>query len=136
MAIPIGIVGKAFSTIWDDRDVILLMHRTKSRFLASGYKAKDVPAMFFNFDLNQDGELSLEEFLAMMTQLQVEITGARVVDLFNTFDCDGSGAIDDREFVRTLFPEAYTEIYADFESEWEPGDANDANAANDTNEAE
>lgn len=111
MAIPIGIVGKAFATVWDDRDRLLLMYRTRSRFLSSGYKASDVPAMFFSFDTDGDGQLSLDEFLAMMTQLQIEISGARLVELFQTFDGDGSGAIDDHEFVRTLFPSAYAEIY-------------------------
>jgi len=111
MAIPLGIVGKAFSAVWDDRDRLLLMHRTRSRFLASGYKAKDIPTMFFSFDVDSDGQLSLAEFLSMMSQLQVEISGPRVVELFETFDMDGSGYIDDHEFVRTLFPTEFFEVY-------------------------
>jgi voltage-gated potassium channel Kch len=111
MAIPIGIVGKAFSTVWDDRDRLLLMYRTKCRFLSSGYKAEDVPAMFFSFDTNGDGELSLEEFREMMTNLQIEISGRKLVELFETFDGDGSGGIDDSEFVQTLFPHAFARIY-------------------------
>lgn len=111
MAIPIGIVGKAFSTVWDDRYRLLLMHRTRNRFLSSGYKAKDVPAMFFSFDMDNDGQLNLAEFLAMMSQLQVEISPARMLELFETFDNDDSGTIDDHEFVRTLFPDAFATIY-------------------------
>mmetsp|Transcript_130840 Transcript_130840/g.418696 ORF Transcript_130840/g.418696 Transcript_130840/m.418696 type:complete len:665 (-) Transcript_130840:44-2038(-) len=117
MAIPIGIVGKAFSQVWDDRDVFLLNHRTRARFLEQGYKACDVPIMFCSFDHNGDGELDFQEFADMMEHMQIDIGGDRLLDLFSSFDCDGSGAIDDREFVRTLFPSAYAEIYGRIEVE-------------------
>jgi len=111
MAIPIGIVGSAFSTVWEDRDRLLLVYRARMRFLESGYKAEDIPAMFYNFDTDGDGELTLQEFVSMMSELQVGLEGDRLVQLFSTFDVDSSGTIDDKEFVRTLFPKAFAEIY-------------------------
>lgn len=111
MAIPLGIVGKAFSTMWDDRDRLLMMHRARMRFLSSGYLPRDVPAMFYKFDRDNNGVLSLDEFLTMMQEMQIEFTDERVIQLFSSFDSNGSGMIDDYEFVRTLFPEAFTAIY-------------------------
>lgn len=111
MAIPLGIVGKAFSTMWDDRDRLLMMHRSRTRFLSSGYLPRDIPAMFYKFDRDNNGVLSLDEFLTMMREMQIEFTDERVIQLFSSFDSNGSGMIDDYEFVRTLFPEAFTAIY-------------------------
>ncbi|CAE8598100.1 unnamed protein product [Polarella glacialis] len=111
MAIPLGIVGKAFGIVWDDRDRLLLMHRTRLRFLSGGYRAQDIPEMFFSFDMDHNGSLCLPEFVNMMRQMEIDVSGGRVLQLFKAFDEDGSGGIDDREFVRTLFPNAYAEIY-------------------------
>lgn len=111
MSIPLGIVGKMFAAVWDDRDRLLLVHRARARFFARGYRAEDIPAIFCSFDDDSDGKLALPEFLCMMSQLQVELGGARAIELFNVFDIDGSGTIDDKEFVRTLFPEEYLSIY-------------------------
>ncbi|CAE8624456.1 unnamed protein product [Polarella glacialis] len=118
MAIPLGIVGKAFGSVWDDRDRLLLMHRTRLRFLSGGYRAQDIPEMFFSFDVDHNGSLSLPEFMDMMRQMEIDVSRWRVLRLFKAFDEDGSGGIDDREFVRTLFPNAYTELYgADADAE-------------------
>lgn len=32
MAMPLGIVGKAFGSVWDDRHRLLLMERLRTRF--------------------------------------------------------------------------------------------------------
>jgi len=117
MAIPIGIVGKTFATVWDDRDRLLLMYRYRSRFLSSGYKACDVPTMFYTFDTDGDGQLSMEEFLQMMNLLQIELPNRRLVELFEAFDADGNGSISDQEFTRALFPDTFAEIYGNFETE-------------------
>eukprot|EP00931_Biecheleriopsis_adriatica_P104833 TRINITY_DN79453_c0_g1_i1.p1 TRINITY_DN79453_c0_g1~~TRINITY_DN79453_c0_g1_i1.p1 ORF type:complete len:673 (-),score=111.37 TRINITY_DN79453_c0_g1_i1:84-2102(-) len=111
MAIPIGIIGKAFGVVWDERDRHLLMHRTKTRLLTGGYKASDIPAIFCSLDADGDGEVSLPEFIEMMRHMELNIDSERIVALFRTFDSDGNGTIDDREFVRMLFPSEYAEIY-------------------------
>eukprot|EP00931_Biecheleriopsis_adriatica_P054898 TRINITY_DN32348_c0_g1_i1.p1 TRINITY_DN32348_c0_g1~~TRINITY_DN32348_c0_g1_i1.p1 ORF type:complete len:678 (-),score=101.68 TRINITY_DN32348_c0_g1_i1:56-2089(-) len=111
MAIPIGIVGQAFVEVWNDRDRLLLLHRTRIRFATNGYSAKDIPQMFISFDKDRDGELTLAEFTLMMRSLEIDFSKSRIEDLFNSFDADGSGALDDAEFVKAIFPWAYTEIY-------------------------
>mmetsp|Transcript_6252 Transcript_6252/g.17903 ORF Transcript_6252/g.17903 Transcript_6252/m.17903 type:complete len:630 (-) Transcript_6252:72-1961(-) len=111
MAIPLGIIGSAFSEVWNDRFRILLTERTRKRFHQAGYEAHDIPFLFQIFDANKDNSLDVEEFKMMVEFMQVGFRGRRVVELFDLFDVDGSGSIDDREFVKALFPESYHEIY-------------------------
>eukprot|EP00931_Biecheleriopsis_adriatica_P024432 TRINITY_DN15227_c0_g2_i1.p1 TRINITY_DN15227_c0_g2~~TRINITY_DN15227_c0_g2_i1.p1 ORF type:complete len:688 (-),score=118.89 TRINITY_DN15227_c0_g2_i1:46-2109(-) len=123
MAIPIGVVGKAFAEVWDDRDRLMLVHRARTRFLSGGYRAVDIPAMFCSFDTDGDGGITMKEFIKMMRDMEVEISSHRVIDLFNAFDIDRDGTIDDQEFVRTLFPNSYAAIYGMYEeTDAEPPD--------------
>merc|ERR1711862_708540 len=111
MAIPLGIVGGSFGTVWGDRDRRLLVHRTRKRLLQWGYTPEDIPELFCFFDRDRDGLLTLHEFIRMINQMKLGISEERVIQLFRTFDGDGSGTIDDEEFVGALFPEHYAEIY-------------------------
>lgn len=111
MAMPLGIVGKAFGSVWDDRHRLLLMQRLRTRFSTVGYDPQDIPGLFCSYDENGDGELSMEEFRQMLQQLEVEAKDERAHDVFAAFDNDGSGAIDDSEFIKTLFPTAYKSMY-------------------------
>lgn len=115
MAIPIALVGESFSKVWKDRDRLVLVHRARTRFLNVGYKAEDIPSMFCGWDDDGDGEIDLPEFIQMMRMMEIDMPGPRLVQLFSEFDKDGSGTIDDQEFVRTLFPDAYAELYASVE---------------------
>mmetsp|Transcript_12 Transcript_12/g.43 ORF Transcript_12/g.43 Transcript_12/m.43 type:complete len:576 (-) Transcript_12:220-1947(-) len=110
-AIPLGIIGNAFSEVWCDRDRILLMQKTRKRLLQAGYHATDIPHLFKIFDLDNDGALDIDDFRTMVGFMKVGLADQRVVDLFDHFDADGGGSIDDKEFVRTLFPKAFAEIY-------------------------
>eukprot|EP00931_Biecheleriopsis_adriatica_P063297 TRINITY_DN38295_c0_g1_i1.p1 TRINITY_DN38295_c0_g1~~TRINITY_DN38295_c0_g1_i1.p1 ORF type:complete len:601 (-),score=96.81 TRINITY_DN38295_c0_g1_i1:264-2066(-) len=111
MAIPIGIVGQAFVEVWNDRNRLLLLHRTRTRFATNGYNAKDIPQIFTSFDTDKDGQLSCEEFASMMRSLEIDFSQARIEALFSSFDADKSGALDDKEFVQAIFPWAYSDIY-------------------------
>lgn len=111
MAMPLGVVGKIFADVWENRNAILLTKLARRRLQIAGYTAKDIPAMFFSFDKNKDGVLSMEEFTDMMKQMQFDTSGARASELFKVFDTDAGGNIDDREFLSTLFPESIADIY-------------------------
>mmetsp|Transcript_133011 Transcript_133011/g.384693 ORF Transcript_133011/g.384693 Transcript_133011/m.384693 type:complete len:641 (+) Transcript_133011:47-1969(+) len=111
MAIPLGIIGSAFSEVWSDRFRILLTERTRKRLQQAGYQARDIPFLFQQFDSDGDGCLGIEEFKMMVDFMQVGFTGSRVIELFELFDSDDSGMIDDRGFVRALFPESFHEVY-------------------------
>eukprot|EP00928_Gymnodinium_smaydae_P083213 TRINITY_DN66464_c0_g1_i1.p1 TRINITY_DN66464_c0_g1~~TRINITY_DN66464_c0_g1_i1.p1 ORF type:complete len:690 (+),score=90.26 TRINITY_DN66464_c0_g1_i1:56-2125(+) len=112
MAIPLGIIGNAFSHVWDQRDQILLITRTRERLSHAGVEAIDIPDLFQLFDVDQDGVLSFEEFNKMLQEMSIGLSPERALDLFCIFDKDDSGAIDDQEFVRGVFPgQIYEMIY-------------------------
>lgn len=119
MAIPIGIVGKAFGNVWDNRKQLLLLHRLRVRFITAGYNVDDIPAMFCNFDVNADGQLSKSEFRDMLRQMEIENSMGVAADIFAAFDEDGSGAVDDVEFVKALFPKTAATLYDEEGSEEE-----------------
>mmetsp|Transcript_106652 Transcript_106652/g.339603 ORF Transcript_106652/g.339603 Transcript_106652/m.339603 type:complete len:247 (+) Transcript_106652:2-742(+) len=108
---PIGIIANAFTQIWQDRDRILLMLRTRDRLLQWGYTARDMIKLFRHFNTDGDGTLSIVEFKKMMNEMQIGLNDERVVELFDSIDKDKSGGIDVKEFIQGLFPSAYHEIY-------------------------
>merc|ERR1719464_2331721 len=93
MAMPLGIIGQAFTEVWADRDRILLVERTKLQLTKWGYKAQDIPALFDWFDEDGDGQLTIAEFTQMMNSMRVGLKEKRLCELFQSFDGDGSGTI-------------------------------------------
>lgn len=113
MAIPIGLVGYIWSEVWATREQLLLAFAMRRRFHSVGFDARDVPIMFRTFDLDGDGELCLSEFATMMMELQMDVSGAKTAGFFHAIDRDGSGTIDDAEFVKLVFPDQYRTVYSE-----------------------
>eukprot|EP00929_Paragymnodinium_shiwhaense_P069129 TRINITY_DN34869_c0_g1_i1.p1 TRINITY_DN34869_c0_g1~~TRINITY_DN34869_c0_g1_i1.p1 ORF type:complete len:681 (-),score=191.58 TRINITY_DN34869_c0_g1_i1:207-2249(-) len=120
MAIPLGIVGSAFSNVWEDRDRLLLVQRTRQRLLQRGYKAKDIPTFFqvyaTSMEMDPYGDpdavfLDIADFRRMINEMRIGLSEERIVQLFQLFDDDGSGTVEPEEFVRVLFPRAHYDIY-------------------------
>lgn len=109
--IPIGIIGNAFTDVWNDRDRILLIQRTKLKLRERGYGPQDIPELFKEFDIDKDGGLNLSEFLLMLRSMKLGLKKQRVGQLFRTFDKKNKGLIDDKMFVRGIFPDSYDAIY-------------------------
>lgn len=104
MAMPLGIIGHAFTEIWQERDRILLMKRTRERLLCWGYSPQDVPEVFSMFDRDGDGKLNYSEFHKMIRRMGVGLKEHRILALFEFFDEDATGEVDYEEFVNNLFP--------------------------------
>jgi len=104
MAMPIGIIGNAFTQIWKDRNRILLMRGTRHHLSQHGYHPRDLPRLFGSFNTKGDGELSFAEFTHMMQEMQMPDSEKRLAQIFQSIDADGSGGIDAGEFVRAVFP--------------------------------
>eukprot|EP00931_Biecheleriopsis_adriatica_P006887 TRINITY_DN108230_c0_g1_i1.p1 TRINITY_DN108230_c0_g1~~TRINITY_DN108230_c0_g1_i1.p1 ORF type:complete len:177 (+),score=25.22 TRINITY_DN108230_c0_g1_i1:40-531(+) len=111
MAIPIGIVGKTFGSVWDDRERLLLIHRLRVRFTSAGYKPADIPTMFCLFDVDGDGELSESEFIDMLKQMDIDMGSSSCPEFFRMFSLDAKGFIDDEVFMKTLYPEYHSRMY-------------------------
>lgn len=111
MAMPLGIVGAAFTNVWKQRDCILLVKRTRDQMDQLGYTAYDIPLLFKLFDSDKDGELSRGDFVKMIEAMNVNLPTERVIALFDTFDVDGGGSISDLEFIRQVFPKHFQEFF-------------------------
>eukprot|EP00928_Gymnodinium_smaydae_P026941 TRINITY_DN20992_c0_g1_i1.p1 TRINITY_DN20992_c0_g1~~TRINITY_DN20992_c0_g1_i1.p1 ORF type:complete len:513 (+),score=65.66 TRINITY_DN20992_c0_g1_i1:62-1600(+) len=125
MAMPLGIIGHAFTTVWEDRDQILLVAKTRARLAQWGYTPHDIPVLFELFDHSGTGELTLHDFTNMINQMKIGLKERRIIQLFDSIDTDHGGSIDGKEFVRALFPDCLEDIYG-FDSEFGPeNDDND-----------
>lgn len=113
MAIPIGIVGNAFSQVWSNRDRLLLMHRIRESFLQEGFTAESMKKIVSFFDEDGDGELDLYEFKVMLETINVNISEERVILLFDGIDRDGGGTVNVEELINSLFPKGYLEAWRD-----------------------
>jgi len=111
MSVPLGIIGNAFSEVWGDRDRLLLMQKTRQKLVQWGYHAQDIPKLFRLFDVDKDQELNYTEFSTMVDEMRLGLQQVRILQLFNLFDNDGSGAINDKEFLKGLFPETFHRMY-------------------------
>merc|ERR1719393_571735 len=95
MAIPLGIIGNAFNDVWKDREKLLLMQRTKDRLGQAGFAPEDIPRIFALFDADGNGQLDMAEFKWMLQGMSLGLKKERVIELYQWFDDDHSGGIDD-----------------------------------------
>merc|ERR1711959_204592 len=68
----------------------------------SKYSFHDAEVMFESMDRDNSGSIDLEEFRAMLQQLEIEITEAETEQILQVLDADSSGALELDE-VKSLF---------------------------------
>eukprot|EP00928_Gymnodinium_smaydae_P027661 TRINITY_DN21316_c0_g1_i1.p1 TRINITY_DN21316_c0_g1~~TRINITY_DN21316_c0_g1_i1.p1 ORF type:complete len:597 (-),score=62.56 TRINITY_DN21316_c0_g1_i1:81-1808(-) len=107
MAIPIGIVGHAFSTVWSDRDRLLVMHRFREAFAEGGFTTAAIQEIFSIFDEDDSGELDIEEFTVMLKSMQMNMSEERVCLLYQALDKEGLGRITLEALINGLTPKAF-----------------------------
>mmetsp|Transcript_45871 Transcript_45871/g.129063 ORF Transcript_45871/g.129063 Transcript_45871/m.129063 type:complete len:219 (-) Transcript_45871:47-703(-) len=103
-AIPIGIVGNAFSKIWEDRDRLLLLQQLRQRIARGGYTPRDLAGMFQRLDADGNGQLTFDEFKELLPMMHINMSDTVAYRVFETFDDDGEGSIDFEEFLLGVFP--------------------------------
>merc|ERR1711924_167811 len=69
MAMPLSIIGSIFTNVWEDRDRIMLMKKTRTRLAQWGFTVEDIPALFMKFDNSGSGEIDLAAFLDMIQSM-------------------------------------------------------------------
>jgi len=107
MAIPIGIVGHAFSQVWGDRDRLLVMQRFRDAFLGGGFTVKSIQDIFNMFDEDGSGELDIEEFSLMLKTMQLHMDPERLCLLYQNLDVEGLGRITLEALIDGLVPKAF-----------------------------
>eukprot|EP00931_Biecheleriopsis_adriatica_P034951 TRINITY_DN20153_c0_g1_i4.p1 TRINITY_DN20153_c0_g1~~TRINITY_DN20153_c0_g1_i4.p1 ORF type:complete len:573 (+),score=105.80 TRINITY_DN20153_c0_g1_i4:243-1721(+) len=112
MAMPVGIVGYSFTNIWAEREKILLVQGFKKRLKKWGFGAAEIPKLFSFLDLDNSASVDLQEFIVLMSILDIGFKEEEVEELFKTIDTNHSGTITDAEFVKTVFPEKFRALYA------------------------
>jgi len=114
MAMPIGIVGNAFSQVWGDRDRLLLIAALRENFALSGISPALCHDLFLVFTDNDDTNdlasddsakvnLNLDQFHKMMMSFKINVSDERIAALFRSIDTDGGGSISTDEFMQLLF---------------------------------
>merc|ERR1712178_516749 len=106
MAMPIGIVGNAFSQVWEDRDRLPVMKRFRNAFLQEGLTLQTFQEIFSIFDEDGNGTLDTEEFGLMLKTMQLNMSEERVNMLYHALDTDGVGYITLQALIDNLVPKA------------------------------
>jgi hypothetical protein len=105
MSMPLSIVGSNFTQVWNDRDRILLIEKTRQRLRELGFSHDDVKNAFVAFDTDGSGDIEASEFTQILTEMKLGLSEDRIIDLFQLFDEDQSGAISFAEFAKSMFPD-------------------------------
>jgi len=111
MAMPFGIIGYNFTIIWGRRTQILLLNMIRDRLAKQGFGAYEIPRLFELFDLDDSAEFDMEEFQLLFREMDMGFKEDDIVELFKTIDKDANGTIDEKEFVKTVYPNEYRYLY-------------------------
>jgi len=104
MAMPLGIIGHAFTQVWEDRDKILLMQHLREHLAAWGFAPTDMALIFKMFDKDRAGGLNLDGFAQLLSKMHLGLSEERTYKLFKVFDVQNTGLVNDGQFVEVLFP--------------------------------
>ncbi|CAL1127408.1 unnamed protein product [Cladocopium goreaui] len=73
LALPVGIIGNEFTACWQSRHQVLLKTRVRKCLLKWGYTAKDLQLLIQYVDVDEDGFLTLSEFLELIQQRWISL---------------------------------------------------------------
>merc|ERR1711920_381029 len=99
-AIPLGIVGKSFSEVWDFRHLSLLHDKMARRLKFFGCTVKDLPRILQNFYSGDTGGVDFYDFEKLLKNLHIRMDKSETMKLFVSLDQDSDGVVSDQEFVR------------------------------------
>jgi hypothetical protein len=106
MAMPLGIVGNAFSEVWNDRDRLLVIKRFRGAFLQGGFTVQAFQDIFAMFDTDGNGTLDIDEFRTMLQTIQLHMSEDRLIMLFQALDQDGAGYITLDKLLTAIMPKS------------------------------
>merc|ERR1719305_1713913 len=68
MAVPLGLIGHAFTEVWADRHRILLVQKMRVCIAQCGHTAETLMGLFRHFDTDGSGDIDLAEFRDMIEE--------------------------------------------------------------------
>mmetsp|Transcript_28818 Transcript_28818/g.61249 ORF Transcript_28818/g.61249 Transcript_28818/m.61249 type:complete len:275 (+) Transcript_28818:1-825(+) len=102
MAMPLSIVGNAFSETWRDRSLIILLGKMRQRLIQLGHTNEDLDEIFRTYDRDGSGTIDFAEFEDMMARLKLRLSARSVKELFHYFDRRGDGELSLEDFMNSL----------------------------------
>ena len=103
LAMPLSTVGGNFMRVWEQRNMLKLQRLVRQLLLENDLTPDDALIAFQQFDTNNDGEITHQEFITCVTTvLGLSMTMTELNELWRDLDDDRNGAISITEFsVRT-----------------------------------
>merc|ERR1719387_567174 len=74
MAMPLAIVGNTFTSVWADREKILISEKTKAKIAHGGVDSTLLHQLFADTDVDGSGVLERTEFIEFMTAFNLGFT--------------------------------------------------------------
>ncbi|KOO30963.1 cyclic nucleotide-binding protein [Chrysochromulina tobinii] len=101
---PITVIGEAFRSAWERKEVIELQMQIAIMLEERGLTMSQLHRVFREFDTSGDGQLDWGEFKRAMKTMRLNVPVFKLRQLFALFDEDETGEVDYHEFCRILFP--------------------------------
>merc|ERR1719248_360253 len=95
---PLAIVGNTFTSVWADREKILISEKTKAKIAHGGVDSTLLHQLFADTDVDGSGVLERTEFIEFMTAFNLGFTVQQIKKIFRTLDINCSGVIGFKEF--------------------------------------
>ena len=100
--------GKAFTTVWEERQLLKLQLLTRQLLAENGISSDDVIVAFRQFDEDGSGLIEAIEFSRFISDvLGLSLERTELNMLWSMLDINGSGAINYVEFHSMLFPKTH-----------------------------
>ena len=111
---PLAIIGRTFTAVWDEREAVRLHHRVRQRLLQRGLDAELVLAELRANDIDGQEGLSQKELIRFCALvLPNELSVATIRLLWESLDKEHTGQISYETFINATFPEVATSSSSD-----------------------
>ena len=99
LAMPLSTVGGNFMRVWEQRNMLKLQRLVRQLLLENDLTPDDALIAFQQFDTNNDGEITHQEFIKCVTTvLGLSMSMTELNELWRDLDDDRNGAISITEF--------------------------------------
>eukprot|EP00854_Cymbomonas_tetramitiformis_P029901 gene29901-37307_t len=91
------------------RAQLIMVFKLQNALKENGLDLESLREAFEEFDLDQNGSISIFEFRIILEKLQITLTNREFMSLWNSIDTDMSGELDWEEFVHIVAENSISE---------------------------